>query len=186
MKKLFLSSIFQLFVVLLFASMSPAQQQGVPSEGKDFYIGFVYPSFNKNPGQQGRDFHGFFGVYALVSSYEDNNIVKFSYFDAGGSEVASVSKIIGARRAVQVPLDVASMKMSEPGDVPEYKACHITSQKPVSVQYFNTGANSGGLYFALPTPGLGKNYVIASYYDNPNQGAGLSQQQEPASSWCAI
>ncbi len=175
-----------LLVFLFFAESSSAQQQGLPSEGKDFYIGFVYPSFNKNTGQAGRDFHGFFGAFALVSSYEDNNRVKFSYFDAGGNEVASVSKIIRARSAVQVPLDLASMKMTEPGDTAEYKACHITSQKPISVQYFSTGACSGGLYLALPTPGLGKNYVIASYYDNPDLGAGITSQQEQASGFFMI
>ncbi len=186
MKRIAVSALLILLSFCLLPELISAQQQGVPVDGKDFYIGFVYPSFNNNPGQQGRDFHGFFGVYALVSSYEDNNIVKFAYFDAGGNEVASVSKVIRARSAVQVPLDIASMKMSEPGDIPEYKACHITAKKPVNVQYFSTGACSGGSYLAIPTPALGKSYVVPSFNDNPDQGAGLSQQQEPAAGFFLI
>ncbi len=186
MKRIAVSALLILLSFCLLPDLISAQQQGVPVDGKDFYLGFVYPSFNNNPGQQGRDFHGFFGVYALVSSYEDNNIVKFAYFDAGGNEVASVSKVIKAKGAVQVPLDIASMKMSEPGDIPEFKACHITAKKPVNVQYFSTGACSGGSYLAIPTPALGKSYVVPSFNDNPDQGAGLSQQQEPAAGFFLI
>ena len=175
-----------LLFALFYAESSPAQQQGTPSDGKDFYLGFVLPSFNKNPGLQGRDFHGFFGVYALISSYESDNLVKVSYFDGSGREIQSKSVILQARSAIQVALDKASMQMTEPGDIPEYRACHITSKKPVNVQYFSTGANSGGSYLALPTTGLGKNYVIASYNDNPGAGAVLPTLAENAGGYFLI
>ncbi|MDP4221086.1 MAG: T9SS type A sorting domain-containing protein [Bacteroidota bacterium] len=156
---------------LLLTEVAPAQQQGVPCEGMDFYVGYIYPSDNKQTAVGGRDFHGYFGVYLLITSYADNNQVRISYFDAGGTEIQSVSKIVGARNSIQVPLDRASMQMSEPGDKAEFRACHITSKKPVNIQYFSTGGNSGGSYLAIQTPALGKNYVIASYHDNPGIGA---------------
>ncbi|MDP4236371.1 MAG: T9SS type A sorting domain-containing protein [Bacteroidota bacterium] len=175
-----------LLAIFVLPEIVSAQQQGVPVDGKDFYVGYVYPSFNKNPQQPGRDFHGYFGVYVLISSYEDNNQVKISYFDGSGTEIQSVSKIVGARNAIQVPLDRTSMQMTEPGDIPEFKACHITSKKPVNVQYFSTGACSGGSYLSIPTPALGKNYVVPSYYDNPGTGAALSTQAENSSGFFLI
>ena len=53
MKRIVVSALLILLGFCLLPDLTPAQQQGVPVDGKDFYIGFVYPSFNKNPGQQG-------------------------------------------------------------------------------------------------------------------------------------
>ncbi len=146
---------------------------GVSSDGRDFYIGFVYPSFNKaNTSSAGRNVAGFFSVHALISSYEGNNKVTIAYFDPqSGQETTTSTLTVGARNAVQVQLNLTMMKMDEPGDIPQYRACHITSQNPVNIQYFSTGACSGGSYLALATPALGKNYVVPSYYDNPGAGA---------------
>ena len=171
MKQIVLSFLVVLLTVFLFPELVSAQQ-GLPVDGKDFYIGFVYPSFNKNQsGTGGRSTSGFFNVFALISSYEGDNVVKIAYFDAGGNEIASQTKIIAARNAIQVALDRNQMQMSEPGVIPEFKACHITAKKPVNVQYFSTGACSGGSYLAIPTNALGKNFVIPSYFDNNGQGA---------------
>jgi len=170
MKHIVLSFLFVLLALTLFPDLT--QAQGLPVDGKDFFIGYVYPSFNKNPDNGGgRSTAGFFNVFALISSYEDNNQVKIAYFDGNGAEIASTTIRIGAHLAQQVALNRLAMQMSEPGDMPEFKACHITSQKPVNVQYFSTGACSGGSYLAIPTPALGKTYVIPSYNDNNGQGA---------------
>ncbi|MDP4230872.1 MAG: choice-of-anchor D domain-containing protein, partial [Bacteroidota bacterium] len=63
------------------------------------------------------------------------------------------------------------MTMSDPGDLPQYRACHIVSDHPVNVQFFSKGVCSGGSYLALATPALGKKYVAACYNDNPGDGA---------------
>jgi len=182
---------FWLFILLfLFLPIerSSAQQQGIPSEGKEFYIGYVWPSFNKNPNNSaGRNVSGFFSVEALISSFEDNNIVKISYFDpVTGAEIPSITKIVTAHNAVEVPLNQYAMKCDEPGEKAQYRACHITSKKPINVQYFSTGANSGGSYLALPTIALGKNYVVASYHDNPKQGALTHDSAENAGGFFMI
>ena len=175
-----LKSFFLPLVVLCFLlSMANAQQQGIPSDGKDFYIGYIFPSFNINPpSSAGRNVAGFFNVLVLITSYEPNNIVKLSYFDAGGKEVTSVSKLLGAKQAFIQTLDKSAMLMTYPGDKAEFKACHITAKKPVNVQYFSTGANSGGRYLALPTNALGKSYVIARYNDNLTNDAYLNDPPE--------
>ncbi|MDP4230443.1 MAG: T9SS type A sorting domain-containing protein [Bacteroidota bacterium] len=165
-------SLLLLIGTLLFAiSRTQAQIQGIPSDGKDFYVGSVLPSYEKNQATSGRDFHGYFGQYVLISSYEGDNQVTISYFDGSGTEILGQKNIISSRNSVQIALDRTEMRMTEPGDIPEFHACHITAKKPISVQFFSTGANSGGSYLALPTPGLGKKYVIASYNDNPGIGA---------------
>src|SRR5258708_4667480 len=129
-----------IFLLFILSGNAFCQQQGFSSDGKDFYIGFVYPSFNKNPDQPGRSVKGSFGVYALISSY-DNNQVTISYFDpASGTETVGGIYSLYAKNAIQVQLQIGNMKLSDTGDSAEYKACHISSKKPISVQYFSTGA----------------------------------------------
>jgi hypothetical protein len=182
MKRIAISLLLAVIAFCAFPQLLTAQQ-GLPVDGKDFYIGYVYPSFNKNSSSNGRDTKGFFAVYALISSY-DQNQVTVSYFDpvngnpSDGYETQKSTFSIFAKQAIQVPLSSSMMQMSEPGDIPEYKACHITSKKPVNVQYFSTGACSGGSYLAIPTPALGQKYVVPSYFDNPGIGNGQSSQGE--------
>jgi hypothetical protein len=161
------------------ADLAFAQQQGLPVDGRDFYIGFVYPSFNKNPAQiADGDFHGFFGIYALISSYSDNTAT-LSYFDNAGNETARTPYQISAKQGRAIPLTMSLMQMTDTaGDMPEFKACHITSKKPINVQFFSTGACSGGSYLAIPTPALGKSYVVPTYNDNPAYGYGQPFQAE--------
>ena len=173
----FFSRTFLLWMLLAsFFFISAAEGQsvtsGINSDGRDFYIGYVYPSYNINPpSSSGRNVAGFFNVLVLITCYDTNAIVKLSYFDSTGKETVAVSKLLYAHQGFSVALDQKAMLMSEPGDKSEFKACHITSTKAINVQYFSTGACSGGSYLALPTPALGKKYVIASYNDNPGIGA---------------
>ena len=164
-------------ILFVFTEVLPAQQQGLPVDGRDFYIGIVRPSFYANaPQLSDGDFHPFSGIYALISSYTQNTVT-FSYFDDNGKEYTGQVFNLSAKRGQAVPLpwqDGAAMALgaATTGDSLQYKACHITSKKPINVQFFSTGSCSGGSYLALPTPALGKNYVIPSYYDNPANGGG--------------
>ncbi|MEI8135264.1 MAG: choice-of-anchor D domain-containing protein, partial [bacterium] len=180
MKYIYGSLFLLLSLFITFPDLATAQQ-GLPVDGKDFYIGYVYPSFNKNTGSGGRDFHGFFGVYVLVTTYADNDFT-ISYFDeVTGRESDKTSYHLSARRGISVPLSPSLMQVKDRGDVPEYKSCHITAKKPVNVQYFSTGACSGGSYLAIPTPALGQRYVVPSYFDNPG-GGGSGQASQGESS----
>lgn len=159
MKKLFFL-VFGLFL----AFSSSIKAQGFSTDGKDFYVGFIYPSFNRViPAFSA----GFFRVYAIICSYQDN-IVYVSYFNEDGTEETAQPYKIQARKAVQIPLSVAKLQMTDPGDlIKEYRSLHITSKKPVTVQFFSTGASACGMYSSIPTTLLGKKYVIGSFYDNP-------------------
>src|SRR4051812_10133068 len=99
------------YLIVLFlclGSLSFAQQQGFSSDGKDFYLGYVYPSFNTNT-QTG--VNGFFAAYALISSYT-NNQVTISYFTQTGQEIQGEIRSIPAKGAVQVLLQPGSMKLT--------------------------------------------------------------------------
>src|SRR6476646_6302801 len=99
MKRIVLSVLAILMSICVLPELVSAQQ-GVPVDGKDFFIGYVFPSFNKNPNTSfGRSVAGFFNVYALVSSYEDNNQVRVAYFADDGSEVQTLVKVVSARNA---------------------------------------------------------------------------------------
>lgn len=157
-------SFLLLLLTLAFSAPQFASAQGTPSEGKDYYLGFLYPSFNRViPAFSS----GFFRVYAIISSFQDNTAY-VSYFDESGVEQAATPYKIPKRKAVQVVLQTSMMKMTDPGDLlKEYKAVHITAKKPINVQFFSTGGSSCGMYLCLPTNGLGTKYVTANYFDNP-------------------
>src|SRR5687768_13170910 len=86
----------------------------ISSEGKDFYLGFLSPSYNTVVHSTSA---GFFRVYAYVSSYK-NNVVTVSYFNkTTGKEEVSGHYNIQAGRAVQIQLDYHHMQMLDPGDI---------------------------------------------------------------------
>src|SRR5258708_6216702 len=83
---------FAFFIVFLcFSERVRAQNISQTSDGKDFYIGFIHPSYNKvaNP-----NVGGFFSASALITSYT-NTTVKVSYFDlvTGAELVDKIYKI---------------------------------------------------------------------------------------------
>ena len=155
--------------VFFFVCSADAQTtSGVSSDGRDFYLGYIQPNYNTKiissytlP---------LFRSFALISSYVDSRITVSYFDDASGTEMLVRAYFIPARTGFQVPLDVTKMLMDDPGDIPQYRACHITSDHPVNIQYFSCGADAGGSYLALATQALGKKYVIASYNDNPGAG----------------
>ncbi len=176
-----MKKILVLLVVLMALLPVKSNSQGLSSDGKDFYVGLLYPSFmNQQINYFGRNVQGFYGAYLLISSYSDN-LVTISYFDSLGNEVAVQKYKVSARRAITVPLDIARTKLKDQrGEVVEYKSCHISAQKNISVEYFSTGSCSGGSYLALPTGTLGKSYVVESYHDNPGGHGGITSNEDAA------
>jgi hypothetical protein len=156
-----------LFSLLIGGNNGFAQQQkGIPSDGRDFYLGFMTSSI-RCPAVQ-----PFINVYALVTSYYDN-VIKVSYFDQSGKEIPGRSYVVQKQHSVQIQLDRGQATLQDPaGGTPEYKAIHITAKSPVNIQYYSTGPNSGGMYLSLPTAALGLNYIVASLPANPGIGAG--------------
>jgi len=168
MKRILLSIVLLVLAASLYG-------QGTPSEGKDYYLGFLYPSYNTVVPTQSA---GYFKVYAIISSFQENTAY-ISYFNADGTETASLQYKIYARKAVQVPITLSNVQVSS-DQTKEYKSVHITAKKPINVTYYSTGGCSGGMYLALPTNVLGTKYVVSSYRDNPNGYGARVGDQGPA------
>ncbi len=157
---------------------------GISNEGREFYLGFIRPSYwNALNSYVSQSFH----INALISTYYDNTI-RVSYFENDGREVENNTYFATAGRSISVPLITSSMKMDSVSDIPAYRACYIKSEKPISVIYTSVGVCSGGSYLALPVLGLGRNYVVASYNDNPGEGAllGLAKAIDSSSGYFMI
>ncbi|HET9135614.1 MAG TPA: T9SS type A sorting domain-containing protein [Candidatus Kapabacteria bacterium] len=169
----------RVFVLLALLQTSLGLAQGVNSAGKDFYLGWLYPSYNdQNLNLAYRDPKPYYNPTVLISSYSDNEVT-ISYFDDKvGKEWHPTTYTISHRRSIQVQIDRTQMRMDGggpngfDGEVAQWRAMHITSKKPITVQFFSSGANSGGSYLAIPTNLLGKEYVVESYHDNPNGTGG--------------
>jgi len=154
------------------------QRFGLTNEGREFYLGMLYPSYNNVEIPQ---LLPFFNVYGVITTHYATDVF-ISYFDASGKENVMPKISLLADQSYSLHLDVSSMQMDTASDLPAYRACHIKSTYPVTVYYASTGACAGGGYLALPVLGLGKNYVAASYNDNPGVGAyyGVGYDNSPS------
>lgn len=134
-------------------------QNGIPSDGREFWLGYI----------RGTDriyFGSYRGIFALVSSYTDN-VVTISYFDENGTEIQGQTYAITKQRSVQIPLDRGRLRGGLTGEEVVYKAARLTAKNPVSVHFYSEGSFSGALYQVFPTPALGQKYVVASHFDAP-------------------
>jgi hypothetical protein len=153
-----------LLLLSLVCLQSLAQDRGLRSEGREFYLGFLQPSFQRVTAIARQH-----NVYALISSHDENQVM-VSYAN-GSPEVYHIAP----RSTYSVPLVASNMLHDTVGDKVQSSLCHITAKRPISVQYYSIGPNSGGSYLALPISAWGRKYVVASYNDNPGYGAHHNQ-----------
>jgi hypothetical protein len=150
-------------LLLLIPFASSAQERGFYSEGREFFLGHLHPA-----SYEGTFFtNSEYVVYAIITALSEARIT-ISYFDASGKEVEVTTHTAGSGSQKQIPLSISSLHSNVlNGDVAEYKTCHITSDKPISVVYFSDAMTGWGSYLALPVSAWGKKYVVASYNDGP-------------------
>jgi hypothetical protein len=155
------------FIAVAFSSGSCRAQgaRGIDSYGRDFYLGYMPAGGEAQSSDGGVQLRT---AYILIGSFTDNNTVTVSYFGSDGSEIGGSSHTIQKGRCWQVQVPTGMMT-PDSGELAEYKAAHITSRYPVTVQFYMDGSNSGGLYMGIPTSALGKHYVPACYFANPLQ-----------------
>ncbi|MBS1902495.1 MAG: hypothetical protein JSS75_02170 [Bacteroidetes bacterium] len=152
-------SLYVLLAILL--PVVSIAQRGIRNDGREFYLGLLTPGNVTQVPNGANQFNAFAEVYAVSGA-----TVRFSYFDElGNEEILKVVKV-AARQSTQVQLDVRKMRMRDTGEVPEYKACHVVSDAPISLQFLSAGPSDDGSYLALPMQCLGKKYVVMSYHDN--------------------
>ncbi|MDP4236140.1 MAG: choice-of-anchor D domain-containing protein, partial [Bacteroidota bacterium] len=122
-----------------------------------------------------------FKVFFYIATHYEND-VNVSYFDASGVEMPPYHYHILSGNVLELPVNYPLMQVDTASDGTTHKSCHIKSRYPVTVYYLSVGACAGGSYLALPVISLGKNYVAASYNDNPLVGstAGINNFYYPA------
>lgn len=140
-----------------------AIHNGLSNEGREFYLAMIYPNYNTGVSP-------FFFTYAMINTYYENE-VSVSYFDDVGRELPPKIYRVPAKGSLKLPLDRDAMLIDVTIDAAQSKSCHITSKRQITVEYLSIGPCSGGSYLALPVIALGKEYVAASFNDNPREGA---------------
>lgn len=169
-----------LFCLLMLPSTSLSQPlRGLTSAGVDFYIGYSpglrHPSMWTGVAE---------GLYALVGSFQDSNVFTISFFDRKtGQEFPGTTSSLQHGEVRQVALDRSRMSPTPPGEIDEFCAAHIQSRYPVTVQVYQEGSSTGGLYSAIPSQALGTQYVIASYKDDTAQHNPGWLATDSSSSW---
>lgn len=140
-----------------------AQQVGIPSDGREYFLGIATPSVEAQlVGGTAR-----YGVNALITSLGEN-VVTVSYIGTDGAEFGAHSYRVSANTSLQVPLDLGRMSTASVApDQAAYNTCHIVATAPISVLCYSSGGCAGGSYLALPLQCWGKRYVVMSYTDNP-------------------
>ncbi|HWF43302.1 MAG TPA: T9SS type A sorting domain-containing protein [Candidatus Kapabacteria bacterium] len=170
MKQLFrlIWGIFAITGLFFLATGSGRAQgaRGIDSYGRDFYLGYMPAGGEPNSSDGGMQVRN---AYILIGSFTNNNTVTVSYFGDNGTEIGGSSHTIQRGRCWQVMVPSGMMTPDLPGETPQFKAAHIVSKYPVTVQFYMDGSNSGGLYLGIPTSALGKHYVPACYFANPLQ-----------------
>ncbi len=135
---------------------------GVTNEGREFYIGMLAPEY---PAPYSKDFPN--TIFLMINSYYANN-VRVAYYNSAGEEVpGAITYQVLSKGYVEIQLNPLFMQYDTTSERAAYRACHITADQPITVQYVDLSPYEGGSYLALPTIGLGTKYISANYNDNP-------------------
>lgn len=143
--------------------------RGISSAGTDFFLSRMPPI--PNTGWR-VSWNGNQAGYFLIGSEQDGNWISINYSTSvlqqdGTHELKSAPFQLDRGHCIKYSIDPNSMTPDRPGELLQWKSAHITSTYPITVQYYCEGTSSGSLYQGIPTPALGKNYVISAWNDNP-------------------
>lgn len=144
-----------LLVILAGLAVLPgvSNSQGLSSEGKEYWIGFM-PNYI-TPAQ---------AISIYVGTGTPNKI-KVETFGDNGMIVSSQSITLGADQAYKFKMSIG-LSETRVRETPMYRAIRITSTAPcVAYGYSDNTLTTDG-YLALPLSGLGKEYYAVSYYDD--------------------
>jgi hypothetical protein len=148
-------------------SNASAQPTGVTSDGTDFYFA-VLPSSVQCPSTP--------TLFLNIASYYRTH-VDITYFDSLGNEMRANSILVTPDRALRYQLAPVGLRLKAADEVVQYRAWHIRSDFPISVSYSSFGYSATATFLVLPTPALGKHYVIASHPSNHGEGSAGNYEQ---------
>ncbi|HET6512749.1 MAG TPA: choice-of-anchor D domain-containing protein, partial [Candidatus Kapabacteria bacterium] len=148
--------LFQFLLVLLAGVVlmpGSSRSQGVSSEGKEFWLGFM-PNADL-PSQ----------ALAIFVGTGAANRIKVDTYGDNGNIVRSQSITLGADQTHRFDMSVG-LSETRIQEVPQYKAIRVTSTAPCVVYGYSDNQLSTDGYLALPISGYGKEYYCFSYVDD--------------------
>ncbi|HET9136672.1 MAG TPA: IgGFc-binding protein, partial [Candidatus Kapabacteria bacterium] len=168
-------------ILLTITTASAFSQAGISSDGREYYIGMMQPSFLTTTNPDVSKYVSFQRVALMITSLVQTDVA-ISYFESNGKEDIPTIYHISPSKPKQIPLDVSKINSVRPGETAGYNTCHVVSQAPISIQFNSVGPFSGGAYQPLPLQCLGKKYVVMSYHDNPlGYGGIIDVEKNPKS-----
>jgi hypothetical protein len=144
---------FLLILGILALPAGTASAQGLSSEGKEYWIGFM-PNWIV-PAQA-------LSIYVGTGT---PNKIKVETFGEGGKIVSSQSITLGADQTYKFKMSVGLSETRE-RELPVYHAIRVTSTAPCVVYGYSDNSLTTDGYLALPLSGLGKEYYSFNYYDD--------------------
>lgn len=148
------------FVLVCLCLASHLFAQGIPSDGRDFYLGYVPPYF---PLGSKSATH----VVTLNAVSTIACTVSVSYVSSTGEDIEGRDFQLVANIATSIPIDAMKLISDGNGEIPENKTIHVVSTAPITLTLNSAGPCRGGSYLALPIECLGRHYVVMTYNDNP-------------------
>lgn len=130
------------------------------TQGTDFWVTFM-----KNAGNEIDDKS--LSLQLRITTIEEESSGTI-YFNNSSSYRYSFRVKKGEVYTFTVPEDMRKYAYAMTEQTKEYKGVHVTSDKPISVYACNYGAYSYDATMVLPTPALGREYVVQTFSKDRN------------------
>ncbi|MGC8957663.1 MAG: lectin-like domain-containing protein [Candidatus Kapaibacteriota bacterium] len=161
------------FITLLVPFIfSPVFTQTIDSRGKDFWITFL-PNYHNYKYHSNQLFRLSDSIYIFISADKPTS-GKIEYFNVLGNQF-SVNFTINDPNEIYIfklPFndyellgfnDMATEWRQNMDEIPVYLSFHVTSDEFINVYAHSQGNKSSDAFLVLPTPSLGKEYIVLSY-----------------------
>lgn len=142
-----------LLACLLCISTDAVRAQGVSSEGKEFWIGFMQNY--DTPSQS----------IAIFVATGTANRIKVETYGEGGKIVDTKQITLAPDQTHRFDMNVLASE-TRVQETPTYKAIRVTSTAPCVVYGYSDNSLTTDGYLAIPISGLGQEYYCLSYHDD--------------------
>ena len=140
--------------------------QGVSTEGKDFWVGFMtnWTQSSNNP-----------VILELYISANDTTSGIVTMPRQSGFNPVNFTVYPNATKKIVIP---TSLAMASGSNIIEEKGIHIETEKNVSVYAINKRQYSADMTVILPTYSLGNNYFVLSHWEDGNRNNNANSDAE--------
>lgn len=153
-------------IFLLFCNPQTLHSQGLSTEGKDFWVGFMT---NWNPSSNNPV------ILELYISADDTVRGAVNMPRQPAFTPVDFTVYPNTTRRIMIP---TSLAMAGGTNIIENKGLHITTDKNVSVYAMNKRQYSADMTVVLPTYSLGNDYFVLSHWEDGNRNDNANSDSE--------